>query len=111
MRSNRLFGLAVFLGLGLAFVAWLEVEDARQAATLDARIQNAAKRVIQIDDQRLRLVQNGAPAGEVAQASREVSEARAELKTLRDEKQRQEEGRKEPWHTRLRREVRRRIGW
>jgi hypothetical protein len=91
----------------LALLVWLGVEDARQAALLDARVREAEGRVQQTASRIFRFVQDGGPEEEVVQAFHENIEAWEELQTLRAEQSQ----RPEPWYARLRQEVRRRTGW
>jgi hypothetical protein len=89
-----------------AFLVWCVAKDARQSALLDARVRAADDRVEQALHRRGRLVRDGAPRREVAQAYQEEDEAWEEYQTLRTE----QEQRQQPWHSRLREEVRRRTG-
>jgi hypothetical protein len=93
----------------VAFLVWLGVEDARQAALLDARVREADFRVMQAHDRYGRLRQDKAPAEEVRQAEREWVGAENELVHLRFEREQRQ--RQQSWHARLLREVRRRTGW
>jgi hypothetical protein len=83
------------------------VEDARQAALLDARVRDAENRVEQTLRRERRLIRDGAPGEQIIQAQLEEQEAWKELERLRTEQWR----RRQPWHARLRQEVRRRTGW
>jgi hypothetical protein len=99
--------LALVAGLGLALAVGFGVEDARQAALLDARIHAADTRVsLLIRDER-QLVRDGAPEDRYVQLHREEEEAWKHLQTLRTERWR----RQQSWHVRLLREFRRRTGW
>jgi hypothetical protein len=91
----------------VALLVWSGVEDARQGALLDARIEEAEARVRRLEDRKHAILLDGAPAGEVAPAYIDEVRARAELATLRQEQER----RRQPWHARLVREIRRRTGW
>jgi hypothetical protein len=102
--------LIVALGAGLAMVAllvWLGVEDARQAALLDAREREAEIRFARATDRLKCLVGDGAPAEEVRQADLEVYRAWGEQEMLINK----QEQRWQSWHARLLAEVRRRTGW
>jgi hypothetical protein len=96
--------MALCFGLGLVLVVGFAAEDARQAGLLDTRIEQGCTRVEELEDRQLRLVTEGAPADEVNQAARAVAEAEKDLVALDKE-------RRQSWHARLLREVRRRTGW
>jgi hypothetical protein len=98
----------------VALLVWCVAKDARQAALLDARVQQAEDRVTQARDRYGRLRQDKAPAEEVRQAEREWVGAEAELDLLRferEQRRREEERRHQSWPARLRQEVKRRTGW
>jgi hypothetical protein len=99
--------LAAVVGLGTMLVAWFAVEDARQVELLNAREVEADMRAEQAFDRAERLVQDGAPAGEIRQADVERERALAESALLRLELGQ----RQLSWYARLRAEVRRRTGW
>jgi hypothetical protein len=92
--------------LALNVVVWLAAEDARQAALLDAREQEVTDRLMQALSRQDRLDQDGEPTEEVRRANGEVQQASRELTSLWAE----QAWRREPWHARLIREVRRRTG-
>jgi cell division protein FtsB len=100
--------LALCAALALVVVlAWFAAEDARQAALLDARIEQGYARVEELEDRQLRLVSEGAPAEEVSRAALAVLKAEQDVVALEKERH----WRRQPWHARLRREVRRHTGW
>jgi hypothetical protein len=100
--------LPVCAGLAVvALLVWSGVEDARQAALLDARFQHAQSRALNLDGRLERLRQDRAPAWEVEEAERDSHEAWKEAVTLAREEWRREES----WHARLLAEVQRRTGW
>ena len=99
--------LALVVGLGTAVIVWLGVEDAWQAALLDARVRAASDRYEMLLHSEFALGSYGAPRNEVTQAHIERVEAGAEALALRDEQLRREES----WHARLGSEIRRRTGW
>jgi hypothetical protein len=99
--------LALIVGLGLTLVVGLGVEDARQAAWLDAREEEAADRFVRALSRQNWLDHHGAPAEEVRPADLEVGQASRDFKVLWAEQER----RNNSWHARLFREVRRRTGW
>jgi hypothetical protein len=67
--------MALSVGLGLILLVWLGMEDAREAALLDARVQDAEDRFGQAFDRRCRLIRNGAPEWEIMQARVEEGHA------------------------------------
>jgi hypothetical protein len=99
--------LAVCVGLGLVVVVWLGVDDARQTALLDARVQHARIRALGLQGRWERLMQDGAPEEEVVQAARDADRAWEEAEPLCEEQREREKS----WPARLRWEVRRRTGW
>jgi uncharacterized protein YdbL (DUF1318 family) len=100
--------LALCAGLALvALLVWLGVEDARQAALLEARTKQGHGRVGELAERYYRLVREGAPSDEVYQAVLAIEEAQQDLEVLETERYR----RQQSWHARLLREVRRRTGW
>ena len=110
MRKKWLILPACATLAALAVVALLvrfAAEDARQAALLDARVQDAENRFEGTLRRELRLFQDGAPAEQTRQAYRDANEACKELDRLRTEQWR----RRQTWHARLRGEVKRRTGW
>jgi hypothetical protein len=90
-----------------ALLIWLAVEDARQAALLDASEREAELRAGRAFARVQVLTRDGAPAEEVRQAELEWHRAAGEFSMLHQEQAR----RSQPWHARLRDEVRRRTGW
>jgi hypothetical protein len=101
--------LVLPLCAGLAVVAllvWFTVDDARQAALLNARVRDAENRFEETLRRELRLFQDGAPVEQTTQAYREANEACKELDRLRTEQWR----RRQTWHARLLDEARRRTG-
>jgi hypothetical protein len=99
--------LALCVVLGLVVVVWFAVQDARQAALLDARARDAENRVEQTLRRERRLIRDGAPSDQIMQAHLEEQDAWKELDRLRTEQSR----RRQTWHARLLGEVRRRTGW
>jgi hypothetical protein len=71
-----------------ALLVWFGVEDARQAALLDGRIEEAAARVRRLEGREPELLIGGAPVEDVMTAHIEEVKARAELQTLRQEQER-----------------------
>jgi len=101
-----LLTLAVCVGLGLVTVVWLGVDDARQAALLDARAREAEDRFYQALAWKVRLIEDDAPEAQVFQAELESRRAIVEIAGLCRERQRREHS----WPARLRQEIRRRTG-
>jgi hypothetical protein len=100
--------LALCAGLALlALLVWLAVDDARQAALLDARIRQVQERALQASARVNQLPQDGAPAEEVLPPFEERQRALTELLELHVE----QAERRQSWHARLLAEVRRRTGW
>src|SRR5262249_48278856 len=83
----------------VAFLVWLGVQD--------ARVREARSQLRQAHHQEEKLRQDGAPAEEVQQATREYQWAGEDLKWLYAER----DLRQDSWHARPLREVRRRTGW
>jgi hypothetical protein len=104
VKKKWLLTLAVCVGLGLALVVGLGVDDAWQAARLEARTRDAEEWARQTSERSRLLHQNGAPLEELFQADQEEREARVRLQALREKQP------WESWHARLLGEVRRRTG-
>jgi hypothetical protein len=98
---------ALVAGFGLAFPVGFAVEDAREAATLDARIQDAKGRARETLGREEWLVRCNAPDEGVLQAQWERREADMEVESLCREQWRREDS----WHARLLAGVRRHTGW
>jgi hypothetical protein len=102
--------LALPLCVGLALVAllvWFGVEDAGQAALLDAREQEASARLDDLKARARQVVRAGAPEDDLTQTRVLIQETRLELEAIRVEQER----RRRSWDRRLLWEIRRRVGW
>ena len=101
-RPVILAGVAV-----VALLAWFAAEDARQAALLDARFQDARSRSSALVYRLQRLRDEGEPTEEFWRTARELREACKAADALSREKRRREES----GPARLYYEVCRRAGW